>query len=311
MLIQNSFLLAPNAAAAVLAAETAGADKGAGGAAGDKSAGAAASAAAAGDKDVWFGKIDGLDDDTKTFLGAGKYENPASALKALASAQKLLGGDKLSAPKDGEDISKWEGWDKLGALKTPEDYGKALKRPEMPEGVAYDDEAEKALVAVAVAQRWPKHITQAVLDLGTKMRLDTIGAQDAQAKAELATYGTEAAQAWGSKKKDQEEMARRGARFLGADAATVGAIATELGCTSFSVIKTLAALGAAVGEDGALVGKGANSLGITPEQAQAEIKAQNEDEETQKALTNPEHARHKEVNDRRKLLQQIAHAGRE
>jgi hypothetical protein len=260
---------------------------------------------------VWYGKIDGLDDETKGWLGEhGKYEGPASALKALMSAQRLIGGDKLAAPREDEDISKWDGWDKLGALKSAEEYATTLKRPQMPAGVDYDGEAEKQLVDMAVKQRWPKHITQQVLDLGTHMRLATIDAIAQQTQEERAAYGTEAAQAWGSKKKDQEELARRAARFIGMEPDAAQELGEAAG--SFKMVAALAKLGAALAEDGTLIGDSrGNSLGLTADQAQAEIKAQNDDAEVAKALQDEAHPRHREVTERRRELQKIAYAGRE
>lgn len=80
-------------------------------------------------------------------LKAKSYKSPAEVVVAYANAQKALSADKIPVPKDGV-------WDadarkKLGIPEKPEDYAPLIKKPELPEGMKWDETFEKAALPVA------------------------------------------------------------------------------------------------------------------------------------------------------------------
>src|SRR5204863_9435906 len=70
--------------------------------------------------------------------------SPADLAQAYAHAEKAIGADKVVVPRDGV-------WDaaaraKLGVPESADGY--RVERPEMPQGVTYDESFEKAMLPV-------------------------------------------------------------------------------------------------------------------------------------------------------------------
>lgn len=75
---------------------------------------------------------------------ADKNEIDAEGLaKGYVNLEKLLGRDKVPAPLNDEDAEGWDRWYKAsGRPEKPDEYD--FKRPDkLPEGISYDDDAEK------------------------------------------------------------------------------------------------------------------------------------------------------------------------
>lgn len=86
--------------------------------------------------------------DRKGFGKAGTNGGPIDingVFEWARNAEKLVGTDHIPAPRldNDEEFAKWPGHEKLGVPKDEKGY--KLERPQMPDGVPYNDAAENAL----------------------------------------------------------------------------------------------------------------------------------------------------------------------
>ena len=106
------------------------------------------------------GVFDSLPDDLKSHPTLAKFKE--GGITGLATSyinlERAFSGDKVAIPK-GDNPDAWAMYNKaIGVPDTPDKY--ELKRPELPEGVQYDEESEKWFRAEAHKQGLtPKQVT--------------------------------------------------------------------------------------------------------------------------------------------------------
>jgi hypothetical protein len=110
----------------------------------------------------------------KKYLDAEGKIDPVVLAKGYLGAQSLLGKDRIVIPKDGDQQSWDEVYAKLGRPETPDKY--EFKRPEMPEGMQYDEEGEKFLRTFAHQNGWNQKQAAAAYDTLYKRQQEQIGA---------------------------------------------------------------------------------------------------------------------------------------
>lgn len=169
---------------------------------------------------------DGFKDaDLKGWAEKAGLKDAESAAKQLRDAQKLIGtsANKVDLPKPDEDITQAEIWDKLDVPKEAKGYEGKFKRPEMPEGLTYDEGLEKQYLEHAAKVRTPPHIVQQNIDFFAQQRVaefNSLKEHQTKEAGELQTLFKE----WGADKDTNIEFARRGAKFLGLTTEEAGAI---------------------------------------------------------------------------------------
>ena len=201
-------------------------------------------------------------------LKAKNYKSPADVIVAYANAQKALSGDKIPLPKDGV-------WDadarkKLGIPDKAEDYATAIKKPELPEGMKWDEGFEKAALPVAhQLGLTPKQL---------EGLMTFYGAHQAQAfkdaQAGLVTAAEETASIlrdeFGPQFEARLTQAKRVVQQLGGPEVVEALNRTGAG-NDPHMVKLFAKIGAMMGED-QLKSGASGQFGMGTEEAKAEIR---------------------------------------
>lgn len=130
------------------------------------------------------------------FKGKEVKEILPAVAKAYINTLQLVGREKIPMPKS---EAEWGlTWDKLGRPETPDGY--KFERPQMPEGVTYDEEGEKAFRAIAHGKGLNQAQAQGMLNDLIKLRLEQqqsmASAWDTQRSEHLATLKKELGQAY-------------------------------------------------------------------------------------------------------------------
>lgn len=212
--------------------------------------------------------------ETLTVIKAKGYKTPADLAQAYISAEKMIGVDKIAAPKDG----KWspEALKALGVPDKPEGY--QITRPQMPEGVTYDEGFEKAMLPIVHAQGLPPATVNALIEAVSayriqEMRNTAIAQADAQ-KVAMDGLHAEFGQ------KTQAIVNQAGRAALAIEKMGVKGLVDRLNETRTGddpvMIRAFAKIGEMMGEDVLKSGVPAGGA-ISPDQAKTAIAAlQNE-----------------------------------
>jgi len=238
-----------------------------------------------------------LTPEMKTVVENKGYKTPADVLNAYVHAEKLIGADKIPLPKDGV-------WDataraKLGIPETPDKY--EVKRPEMPDGMVYDEGFEKTALAKAHALGLTPAQVNGLLEVYAQQRgneFSATAAGQAQMREETAAaLGKE----WGKAYPVKLEAASRAARSLGGDS-LIEALNSSGAGNNPEIVRAFAKIGAMLGEDKMKAGMPAG-FGLTPEEARAEAnKLMSTD-----AYRNGQHVEHGDTVKKVQALFQQAH----
>lgn len=159
----------------------------------------------------WYGEI--KDPDLKSWAEKNNPKDAESTLKQLRDAQKIIGDpNRVSLPKDGEDITQSDIWDKLKVPKEAKGY--EIKRPTLPEGMTYDENFETQVKEAAAKLRVHPTQLQGLVDIYAQSQIAQFN--DLQKhKADEAAALTTLLKDWGAEKDVNIELAKRGAKFLG------------------------------------------------------------------------------------------------
>lgn len=224
-------------------------------------------------KGPWYGDLPETNDDEKAFkqwADKKAFKDPLSALKGYRELEKQFGSNRVALPGEKDDLSQWEGWDKLGVPKEAKDY--VLERPQLPEGMQWDEAFEAQAKEAAAKLRIPPAQLKGMMDLLVQSRVAEFnGMKEHQAKesGELQTLFKE----WGAEKDVNIELAKRGAKFLGLSKEETAALESGL-LGSKTLMSAMLKIGKNVRE-GSSMDAGASPL-IGKEAATAELARINE-----------------------------------
>jgi hypothetical protein len=106
---------------------------------------------------TWIGQ---LAPELRQLVETKGYRSPADVVQAYAHAQRAIGAAKIPAPRDGvwDEVAR----ERLGIPGEPAGY--QLARPQLPEGVPYDEAFEQAALPVAHKLGLMPHQVQGLLD---------------------------------------------------------------------------------------------------------------------------------------------------
>jgi hypothetical protein len=223
-----------------------------------------------------------LTPDLKQLVETKGYKSPADVVQAYAHAQRAIGADKIPAPKDGV-------WDetaraKLGIPRSPDGY--ELRRPDLPQGVAYYEAFEKAALPIAHKLGLTPQQVQGLLDFyaghqsqsfqsSLKGRLD----DESQSVGLLQ-------QEWGPSYNTKVAQAARAARYFGGQPLIEFLNQSGVG-NNPELVRAFAKIGSMMTEDSLKIGR-AQGFSITPEEARREAQKLMAKE----AYTNRNHPEH-------------------
>lgn len=216
------------------------------------------------------------------------FADPVTALKSQRELEKMIGTDRMAPPGKDEDITKWNGWDKIGVPKEAAQFKDAIKLPEnLPEGMVIDQGLLDKAFAIAAEKRvHPAHL-QEMVNLFAEHQVEGFKAAaeiDAADRRELAALYDK----WGSEKDANLELAKRAGKALGFGDDLIGETSELIG--SSKLIAHLAKMGKQMAEGGFIQGSGP---AISPQQAKAELDAMKADPEIRAIIMDSSHPRHK------------------
>jgi hypothetical protein len=199
----------------------------------------------------WYGEL--KDPELKSWVEKNNPKDSESTFKQLRDAQKMLGDqNRVSLPKDTDDITQWEGWEKLGVPKDATGYAEKIKRPTLPEGMTYDEGEERAYLEHAAKVKTPAHIVQQNLDFIAQQRI-----ADFNKNKEFAATEQKATddyiKSWGPEKEQNSALVHRAAKFFGLDASETEALDKGL-LGGPLVLKALLKIGKQIREGSAVEG---------------------------------------------------------
>lgn len=244
-----------------------------------------------GDGSPWYGEIE--DADLRGWAENKKFADPVTALKSYRSLEGMMGQDKLSMP-DPEKLTEWDGWDKLGSPKEADGYKDAVKVPDLPEGMQFDEALLAKAFDVGAQNRIPPAQMQEMVNLFAERETEAFNAAQAEMakdKAEVDALYDEWTTA--GKLDENKQHMQRFAKELGFSGEEISAITDQIG--SASLLAKFADIGKRMAEGGLIGGAGG---GISAEQAKAEMAKMKSDPAAQAALMDTGHAQHKEYSER-------------
>ncbi len=205
-----------------------------------------------------------LTPELKQLVETKGYKSPADVVQAYAHAQRAIGADKIPAPKDGV-------WDetaraKLGIPRSPDGY--ELRRPDLPQGVAYDEAFEKAALPIAHKLGLTPGQVQGLLDFYAGHQSQAFQSS-LKGRVEDETYSAAALrQEWGPSYDTKLAQAARAARYFGGEPLIEFLNQSGVG-NNPELVRAFAKVGSMMTEDSLKIGR-AQGFSISPDEARRE-----------------------------------------
>lgn len=239
----------------------------------------------------------------------GKPASPLVALQGWRSAEALIGTNRIPEPRldSPEELAKWPGWEKLGVPKEAKEY--KFERPQMPEGMQYDEAAETRFRDMAIKAKMPQFMFQQIMndEIASRMASGVQSSNDMKAeKTRIETVlRTDHGAGYDQVMKQAGSAAVYVAEQAGVDPGKAADFASAI-LGSEETAKIFIWLGKALGEG---VLKGTENKGFTPSvaAARAEIEALKTDQAFQAAYTTKNHVGHADAVARMERLNKTIH----
>ncbi|MAN64592.1 MAG: hypothetical protein CMI60_21895 [Parvibaculum sp.] len=240
-----------------------------------------------------------VSDEHRGFVENKGWQTTDDVVKSYVNLERQIGTDRIPLPVEGQDISQWEGWDKLGTPETAEGYELAV--PQGYENYNQDmsawfrEKAHEAKVPAHMAQRLHDAFVERAIGQEKDMALD-------QQRA-FEDWGNELKKEYGNSFDEKVGLARRAVRAFGSD--TLVDLLNESGLGNHpEMVRAFAKVGAELSsgqqfKDAEVSG----SFGMTPEDARAEISRIR----ANPALMDKTSPENKVLNDRLTQLYEFAH----
>lgn len=226
-----------------------------------------------------------LPEDIREAAVLQKYNSVDDMAHAFINAEQLIGRDKIPMPKSDEEFMAT--YDRLGRPETAADYG--IKAPELPEGMAANPDMEKAFMDTAHGLGLSTKQAAGINDWYYKSMITAHNSNAEQSNQSVQEAETALRETWGEGYDKMVAVANRAAAEFGGEEFEEFLVKSGMGRHP-GFIKTFAAIGSKMMEDGNLDGQGV-PVGRTTEQIQSEMV----DLENDPAYLDKNHARHKFV----------------
>ncbi len=246
-----------------------------------------------------------LPHDTREVVNQKGWKEPADAVRSYASLEKHVGQKRLPAPPQGEELAQWEGWRELGVPSHADGY--ELTRPDLPDGMGYDDNLERTAREAAAFLKLAPFQLQGVLDTYARYQTDMVTRAQDQQRAHVTQILDGLKRKWGSDFDSKHRCACRFAEFIGLDTASEQHMAAVMSYAP--MVERFAELGRTLGDHNFVTGHAPDSFAMTPDRAEAEIKRLEADPETIKIMMDKRHPRYQQVMNERRHLYAIAYPG--
>jgi hypothetical protein len=192
----------------------------------------------------------------------------------------------------------------FGGLEKPEDY--AWNKPELPEGISFDETAEKSFRQFAFDRSLPREMAQDMFDFGVKMMTGQAQIQMQKTMEERKQLQASLAKEWGGDAPKHVEMAQYAARQLGIDAALADQLNSEMSAPA--MLKLFAQLGAKMEGAATITGDG-KTLASTADQARADLSRREANPDMTKAFNDKNHPGHASELAEREKLNRLIYGG--
>jgi hypothetical protein len=208
---------------------------------------------------AWIGQ---LAPELRQLVETKGYRSPAEVVQAYAHAQRAIGATKIPVPRDGvwDEVAR----ERLGIPGEPAGY--QLARPQLPEGVPYDEAFEQAALPVAHKLGLMTHQVQGLLDFYATHQAEAFAAAGRARQLE-ETRASEALRAeWGPDYTVKLSQAARAARYFGGEELVSLLNESGLG-NNPQLIRAFERAGALLGEDTLKGNSPEGSAGLAPADA--------------------------------------------
>lgn len=222
---------------------------------------------------AWLG--DGVDGDTLGYVQNKGWENPRTVVESYKNLEKLIGADRLgrtvTVPKPDAPAEEWGAYyAKLGRPESPDHYG--LDKL-MPKGAdpTLAKEAGKWFHEAGLSDRQAKQVVEqwnGFLQAQTDAQAAEVAARAQQQEGALKKE-------WGAAFDQNVNVAKQAAKAFGFTPEMIDAMQAAVGYDG--VFKTLHNIGSKIGEADFVTGGAPTGGRMTPAQAQAQIKALQQD----------------------------------
>jgi hypothetical protein len=204
-----------------------------------------------------------IPEDIRSDASLKDIKDITSLAKGYVNSQKLI-GSKLSIPGEGDEAAWNTLYDKLGRPVTPDKY--EVKRPEIPEGLAYNEDLEKQFLPVAHKIGLNGKQANALIAWQTEM----VKQEAEQYKQGMKTAEEALKKEWGNDYANKVSIAQRIIKDYAGQEVVDFLEKTKLG-NNPAFIKFIHEIGSTLVEDGAAPKGGGNGNGISAEGAQQKI----------------------------------------
>ena len=201
---------------------------------------------------------EGLAPELRQLVETKGYKSPADVVQAYAHAQRAIGAGKIPLPRDGvwDEVAR----ERLGIPRDPAGY--ELARPELPEGVAWDDAFEKAALPVAHRLGLTPHQLQGLIDFYAGHQAEAHAAMGRTRSEAESRASEELKGEWGPDYSMKLSQAARAARYFGGEQLVAYLNESGVG-NNPHLIRAFARAGSTLVED-TLRGEAGSAQGMAP-----------------------------------------------
>lgn len=208
------------------------------------------------------GWIAGLPTELKALVETKGYRTPADVVQAYAHAQRALGSEKIPLPKDGiwDQVAR----ERLGIPAAPAGY--ALRRPDLPDGIAWDEGFEQAALPIAHGLGLTPQQLQGLMDFYASHQAEAFATAGRARQHQQDQAATALKDEWGPDYAVKLAQAARAARYFGGEDLLTLLNESGLG-NNPQLIRAFEKAGALLGEDTLKGGNDGSGQGLAPTDA--------------------------------------------
>ena len=206
--------------------------------------------------------IASLPTELKALVETKGYRTPADVVQAYAHAQRAIGSEKIPLPTDGiwDPVAR----ERLGIPAAPTGY--ALRRPDLPDGIAWDEGFEQAALPIAHGLGLTPQQLQGLMDFYASHQAEAFATAGRARQHQQDQAATALKDEWGPDYAVKLAQAARAARYFGGEDLLTLLNESGLG-NNPQLIRAFEKAGALLGEDTLKGGNDGSGQGLAPTDA--------------------------------------------